>query len=287
MKRGLTASQLKLIGLFSMTIDHLAAYGWQISIFSKYSLPLRTIGRIAAPLFLFLLTESVRHTRSRTRFLLRLYFGAVGVGLFTALTNYFFGEIVGYFTVRDNILADYFYTAFYIIILEEITDACKLKKWKKAFLCTLVIVCTVLPAIYHNTLYALAYNTFTHNQAYLLWDITDSFLIDPFAGSFSILFDLMGILMYFSGNKYISALILAAFSLSYSFEPQWNKIFFIISPYPFFAYPQCWMILALPFIILYNGQRGNNRKWFFYAYYPLHRYAISVFQYVYTIFIAP
>ena len=38
------------------------------------------------------------------------------------------------------------------------------------------------------------------------------------------------------------------------------------------------MALALPFMALYNGQRGRPVKWFFYWYYPLHRTALYTAQ---------
>ena len=53
--KGLTSSQIKWIALAAMTLDHLAAYGGNIPIFGAYYLPLRTVGRMAAPLFLFVL----------------------------------------------------------------------------------------------------------------------------------------------------------------------------------------------------------------------------------------
>ena len=39
--------------------------------------------------------------------------------------------------------------------------------------------------------------------------------------------------------------------------------------------PQWFMIAALPFMLLYNGQRGRSMKYFFYLYYPLHVYALT------------
>lgn len=38
---------------------------------------------------------------------------------------------------------------------------------------------------------------------------------------------------------------------------------------------QHWMILALPFMLLYNGRRGGEHKYFFYLYYPLHQFVIA------------
>lgn len=31
-----------------------------------------------------------------------------------------------------------------------------------------------------------------------------------------------------------------------------------------------WVLLALPFLLLYNGERGRGSKWFFYVFYPAH-----------------
>lgn len=39
---------------------------------------------------------------------------------------------------------------------------------------------------------------------------------------------------------------------------------------------QWFMILSLPFILLYNGQRGRKMKYFFYVYYPLHVYLLVI-----------
>ena len=35
------------------------------------------------------------------------------------------------------------------------------------------------------------------------------------------------------------------------------------------------MILALPFMLLYNGEKGKAHKSLFYVYYPLHRNLLS------------
>ena len=39
---------------------------------------------------------------------------------------------------------------------------------------------------------------------------------------------------------------------------------------------QCFMILALPLLLLYNGERGKGHKNFFYVYYPAHIYVLYV-----------
>lgn len=79
---GLTGNQLKLIALISMTCDHV---GLQLL---PDVLLLRIIGRLALPIFAYMIAEGCRYTRSRKKYLLRMaslalvcqvvYFAAMG-----------------------------------------------------------------------------------------------------------------------------------------------------------------------------------------------------------------
>lgn len=82
-KRGLSAAALKRIALVTMLIDHIGAALLETMIFlpqfyevrfTLYTIDrvLRTIGRAAFPLYIFLLVEGFMHTRSRARYLARL-----------------------------------------------------------------------------------------------------------------------------------------------------------------------------------------------------------------------
>ena len=85
---GLTAFQLKLIAVVAMTLDHVGAYCGDISWIAPYASPLRVIGRIAMPVFLFLFVQSLRHTHSRPRLLLRLYLAGLLVELWDAASSF-------------------------------------------------------------------------------------------------------------------------------------------------------------------------------------------------------
>lgn len=61
----LTAFHLKLIALATMIVDHIGVVLVPVPF-------LRNIGRVAFPLYAFLIAEGCRHTRSRERYLLRL-----------------------------------------------------------------------------------------------------------------------------------------------------------------------------------------------------------------------
>lgn len=283
LNKGLTISQIKWIALIAMTIDHLAAYGFEIPVFAAHFNTLRIIGRIAAPLFFFALTESVKHTRNRKRFLLRLYLGAVGTGLFVAITNLLFHDSIGRF-FPSNILCDYIYTALYIILIEQIIEGIKIKQWKQSLLALTGIATTGIPHFIVWGIYEFPYAKYglSPETVWTIQDFAGSFVLSPLAAEYTILFVLMGILMYFAGNKYGKAAVLVLFSCLCYFGGKMailNHSLVI----PILGHRQYYMIFAVPFILLYNGEKGTGSKYFFYVYYPVHRYLISVASYIYRI----
>ncbi len=79
-KDGISGSTVKLIGIVTMLIDHIAAAvlvrilvsgGWSDRLYFVYCL-MRFIGRLGFPIFCFLLVEGVERTRSKTKYALRL-----------------------------------------------------------------------------------------------------------------------------------------------------------------------------------------------------------------------
>lgn len=282
----LSSYQIKLIALIAMTIDHLGAYGFEIPVFASCFTLLRIIGRIAAPLFLFALTESIRHTRNRRNFLLRLYLGAVGTGLFVAFTNLLFDDSIGRFS-SSNIFFDFLYLAIYIILIEQIIQSVKNRNWKRGLLVLTGIAGTCIPHFLLALLEQIIYSPseLKRETVWFLSDFAQSFLRSPLHLEYSLLFVLMGILMYFVKYNWGKALILVLFSgISYfgmNFGNTFSQLFM-----PMLGHPQYYMFLAAPFILLYNGEKGRNQKYFFYLYYPLHRYAISIIVYIYRLFFA-
>ena len=63
---GLTGNQLKIIAMLAMTIDHIGVLllpQWQV---------LRILGRLAMPIYAYMIAEGCRHTRSRGRYFCRI-----------------------------------------------------------------------------------------------------------------------------------------------------------------------------------------------------------------------
>lgn len=63
---GISQDGLKFLACLTMLIDHLGAF------FFPYSIWMRVVGRVAFPLYCFLLSEGVHHTRNPLRYGLRL-----------------------------------------------------------------------------------------------------------------------------------------------------------------------------------------------------------------------
>lgn len=70
MKKGLSQETLKIIACLTMLVDHTA-------VVFGLSMWLRVIGRLAFPIYCFLLTEGMHHTRNAKRYLLRLFTMAI------------------------------------------------------------------------------------------------------------------------------------------------------------------------------------------------------------------
>ncbi len=106
---------LKIIALLLMTADHLSI------IFG--SLPyLRIPGRLSAPIFAFILSEGVRYTSDRKKYMFRLYVFAVLMATCNMLTGY---------EVQNNIMATFFLTVLNITAIENVLN--KKYIWLLAF----------------------------------------------------------------------------------------------------------------------------------------------------------
>lgn len=277
--RGLNAFQLKLIALAAMTIDHLAAFGFEIPLFSAWYTPLRIIGRIAAPVFLFLLTQSARQTKSRKRFLLRLYLAGAGIGLFTTAANFFLGEIFGYFT-PNNIIFTFFFTVLYIHLAEIFWKGWKARDPKHVLMAFFLFGISFLPNLVWEWFSLPADTDIRYTM--LASGLRDSFLPANLYGNldYGLPFVLLGTVLYFAGTQRRQCLVFSGFWLLCFMGWVAGLFFPELHSLPCFATYcntlQLWMAPALLLLCLYNGRRGKSAKGLFYIYYPLHRYILFI-----------
>lgn len=149
-KRGLTGADLKILAIISMTIDHIAAV--LIDPSSDLYLCMRAIGRIAFPIFCFLLTEGVSHTKDRLAYLRNLF-------LFAFISTPFFfvfpredGEM------NNNVFFTLFFGALCICAMEYIKGCIPdkdsvLLMMLRTFLCSAVFVGCFLSSMFLHTDY--------------------------------------------------------------------------------------------------------------------------------------
>lgn len=228
--RLLSSSTLKLIAIVSMLIDHVgAAILENIMYYNYYDLSvevynnlvyvdniLRSIGRIAFPIFCFLLVEGFFKTRNVKKYMRNLL-------IFSIVSEVPFDLAFSRTLISWN-HQNVFFTLFLgISALAILNWSLTLYKNKKIGL----VIYSVLSVIAVVASMALAFYMRTDYNA-----IGVAIII---------------ILYAFRKNRYVQSVLGAA---SFTWE----------MPAPFAFIP----------IILYNGKRGLNLKYFFYAFYPVH-----------------
>lgn len=213
---GLHSFQLKWIAIITMLIDHTGA------VLFPYEPGFRIIGRIAFPIFCFLIVEGFSHTKDVKRYMLRLF-------LFALLSEVpydlaFHGR--AWYPERQNVFFTLFLGVFLLYFLERSNE-------------TLLKFCAVFFIMY-----------------------TAEFLCTDYGGRGILLITVYDV---FREKKETALGAGAAWNLLYG----WRKI-------------QNYGILATFFLAFYNGKRGPNIKFFFYAFYPAHLlvlYCLKVWLY--------
>ena len=213
---GLTNNQLKIIAMISMLIDHIG-----VQIYPNLFI-LRVIGRLAFPIFAYMIAEGCYYTKHKARYFSLIF----GLGMICQLVFYFF---MG--SLYQGILMTF---SLSIICIYSIDYYLKKKEWKSLSLMIFVILSAVFLSVILPT----------------LPQKTD------FEFDYSALGVLLPILIYFSKNKLQKLLFTAT-------------IMCLLS-YVYFSY-QLYSLLALPLLLLYNGERGKYKlKYLFYIFYPAH-----------------
>ncbi|MDO4271005.1 MAG: TraX family protein [Eubacteriales bacterium] len=254
-RRGLDGFQLKLLALVIMTIDHIHYFG---STLTDVPLILTLIGRIAAPIFVFFVAEGFAHTRNRGKYLLRLYIGATLMQLGNLLVNHFFPLPGGAITMNGI-----FSTMTCIVIclwwIENCRKAKREGKYGRAVLYVLALIVFFLSFL---PVYAVSSLSLTAVRVLLV------VLPSPVLCEGGFVFVLLGVGFYYCRNSKKAIAV---------FYTAWIAVIVLLSgitayniQFAFFTW------LALPFILLYNGQRGRGMKYLFYIYYPAHVYLFAI-----------
>ncbi|MBQ3489607.1 MAG: hypothetical protein IJA86_03350 [Clostridia bacterium] len=141
---GLTGNQLKIFALIAMTCDHV---GYQI--IPQYQF-LRWIGRLAFPIFAYMIAEGAYYTKNRLRYFLQIF----GLG-FLCQAVYFFAMA----SLYQCILITFSFSILLIYALDHAIKKNNLEAWLlfSLIFLTVVFLAEILPLLLPNTDYAIDY----------------------------------------------------------------------------------------------------------------------------------
>ncbi len=290
----ISGSTLKFIAIFTMLIDH-TAYVFVTENNYLY-LTMRLIGRIAFPIFVFLLIEGVLHTRNKIHYALRLtlfaFLSEIPFDLAFHKNIFFFGYQNVFFTLAIGV--------FMILAMETIST----KELHKSFQYLLSFLGFLAPTTFITLLYGQAilsqFRILFPNAS--LEDTVIYFIIILISLFFTGLYlfskkrNRNSLAMFYASSNLL-LLILAIF-LSYLLKTDYSimgilaiyimfrlkerktiAFFFACLLLIFFQPFELPALLGLLPISKYRGERGLRLKYFFYIFYPSHLLLLYIISY--------
>jgi len=224
-----SGNALKIIACVSMLIDHIGV------IFLPSNVLLRIIGRLAFPIFSFMIAEGARYTRSRLRYFCTLF----GMTLVMLAAYYFYegriyASVLGTFSL--SVLIIWVLDALKREIFRTVRSGARIFISSFVFLLSVALAWFVCRAVHVD--YGFA--------GVMLPVITSFFMLPSGAPESARRFDAIPIHVGMCG---VGIFLLSGFGTGIN------------------AYG----MLALPLLLLYSGKRGRLKmKYFFYIFYPLH-----------------
>ena len=259
---------LKIIAIVFMTLDHVGIFLQNLENTYEIGEIFRCLGRLAFPLFIFIIVEGVRHTKHFGKYILKL-------GILASI--FLVGQVVFFYCINNKI--ESFYSPVLDVLIVALTIYLLKRKDKYSFFAILTIGFILTSFIVVNVERIQNIN--------ILW--LPFYLRLPYA-----LFDiLLALGFYYSKplakvilkdggpntenlvdtpyERYAENIINAFVVLLITF------IFYLTFKtsgvsYMFFDYQAFAAVSCIP-ILLYNGKRGYDKAWFkygAYAYLPLH-----------------
>ena len=261
--------QLKLIALLLMTLDHFYSAA---STFTHAPIIFTQLGRLSAPLFIFLTAQGMQHTRNRGKYIGRLYLASIAMEVGNLLINTWI-PLPKNAIVVNNIFATLFVSTLIITTIDALIKGLDRSQRKQLIWASLGTVYIVTSTAFYS--FAMS----GMNQALLNISM---FMPNPIAVEGSIIWVFLGVGFYFATKKKSNGTLKRIWTLPVFYLLFCAVVFYLTTGMIltfdnlFLVNFQWLMIGSLPLLMLYNGQKGKGWKWFFYVYYPLHIYLLTL-----------
>lgn len=259
----MTTTALKLTALALMFIDHIYEF------IPGAPLILTILGRISAPVFLFCCVWGFHYTHSRKTYLTRMYICSALMGILDSLLN--MSVAAPYQVCFNNVFSMLLWVCLFIAMWERARGIGGKVLMVLGYLAlnvglfllkTLGIVPLMANGLHADSMWSTA----------IVGMVPDIFTCEGDLLAIS-----MGIVLYFcKGSKkklcwgygifcaaYFGLLIAMGLGTPSLVSDGWVQFLFRDAI-------QWMQIFALPFMLLYNGQRGRGLKYLFYIFYPAH-----------------
>lgn len=271
-KKGINSNTLKIIAISCMIVDHVGYYFHSFISEHMYTL-LRTIGRISMPLFVYILVQGFFHTKNLKKYMLRLGVLAICTqAIFLMLqildVRYTSNSIMFLFN-QGNILFSFVISLFLMDIIYNKNIFKKFDYNKNMIIKTLIGIAVIgiylfIPIDYNHIVPLLAISFY----------FIEKFKISLYMSKQSLTFSFKKIV----ANTLTESKIKIIYMVLITITLLTIILSFNQNPY---------MLLAIPFIALYNFEKGksnvNITRWFYISF-PLHHiilYFIALFIYIY------
>ena len=229
--RFLNGNMLKIIGAIFMVVDHVG-----VLFFPGESI-FRILGRIAYPIFAFMIAEGARYTRNKIRYLLTIG----GLALICQLAYFIFANDL-YMCILVTFTLSII-TIYAVQYLKKAIFSTESRSFKTLIPPIFLTIFTIFTVYYLNQVLVIDYGFVGCMVPVIvsLFDFKDINLPEKFK-------------WLDSHYRKVGALAMALLWLAYSRNSM-----------------QLYMLMAIPILLLYSEKRGSSKlKYFFYIFYPVH-----------------
>ena len=239
----LSGNVLKILAAIFMVIDHAG-----LMLFN-YVKPMRIIGRLAYPIFAFMIAEGCKYTKHKLK-----YFGNIFIlGVLFQIVYY-----VAEKSLYMSIFVTFSLSILMIYALQNFKKQLFAKKWFLSLLAFLIFAFSIAGTYVLNQKLSIDYGFWGSMMPVFV----SLFHADPKDENQRLLKKIDSV--YLSVLMATIAIVIIAISLHYS---RFSN--------------QEYAILSIPLLLMYSGKRGKRKmKYFFYYFYPIHLVVLYVIAYL-------